>query len=153
VHGLDYILFNRAKERNIPTCFLEGLERYNGVGEEIMTEDMSILDALKCHQGLPEDELLAEVKEGIKKGIRKKRYDITRQWQEFRKGDLIHLGCDRWQEWLGDRNVVMAKKIAELVNNNDRSFHMIGGGHMTGERDLLSCLHDLGLTVTRKSLI
>lgn len=154
VPGLDYALLNIAKEHNIPTCSLEGIERYEGYGKTFFTRTSDLVfSVLEKYRNYTDNELKNNINEIIKNAVFNLKETNTKSWRKFRKGKMPKPLVGDPLAWAGDRNVVMAKKIAELVKNHYRSFHTMGDAHTVGEGNILSCLEELGCTVTRKRLI
>lgn len=149
---LDWLLFDMARKRNMPTEGLESAE-----------EQIHVFERMSIAQQSRLLELVLEELEEVEAGRRTSNFELL--VEAYASGDaaLLRRVClDAWQgdptlrrymeeNLLESRDARMAQRLAHRARQRRDStfFVAIGGAHLAGERGLLRRLRDLGWSVQR----
>lgn len=144
--GIDLHYINRTKKDKKSLIELEGAEYQINLVSSLNDQEgdamiASLLSSMKTGE-LPQE--LTKISNAWKAGDAE---TIAQLFAEAAKKDE---GSRKMMKLLmDDRNVLMAKKVSDLMASGKKLFVVVGAGHLAGEKSVVELLQKQGMTVTR----
>ncbi|TLS51241.1 polysaccharide biosynthesis protein GumN [Paenibacillus antri] len=141
--GIDMYFLQKAIERQLPILELESyesqLQMFDGFSEELQRTNLK--NTVESFELV--DESVSQMAEMWKNGDEAALLELTEAMatdEEYRKAMLT------------DRNIGMADKIAEYLENPEEADYLVvlGAAHFLGEDGIVKLLEDKGYVVTRQ---
>ncbi|BCX47322.1 transfer protein GumN [Haloferula helveola] len=152
---VDRIVWDKATEAGKGTVALEKPEDQFGIFDDLKEEEQIIflsesLRLQKESRGKEEDPVAHLVEAYVSGDPKKIEGAMEHQMNEMAKGEHKELGEKLLKRLLQDRNVTMAKTMAERMKVDPAKSHFfaVGAGHYLGKGNIVGLLTDRGYTVT-----
>lgn len=152
---MDQEFLEQAQNRKMLIWDLEGMERWDGQGEDILIQlTDAALNVLHLDPSCEDTDYLKTLWDTIRKQAHEIFNDrINAMAEDWMAGKHECSTEDEEQKnWMIKRNVTMANKIADVIKSHPYSFSCVGTSHLVGDMNVLNCLKNLGLSVSRKSV-
>ena len=140
--GIDRYFMQRARGKK-QIQQLETTEQQMNLLLSFSDDDLLLKQTLVSLDKM--EDMVTELMKSWKNGDTKNmvKLMLTDQVEEFPEFDKIlkHL--------IDDRNVTMAVKIQQMLNDNKNYFVVVGAGHLIGDKGIVTILKKNGLPVSR----